>query len=224
MRTIVSSFIISVLIILYSCGTSKEIFEDFHTETYTARMEQFYSQHLDSGAVVFFGNSITQAGKWSDYFDESKIVNRGISGDNTEGMLARINEIASYKPAKIFIMAGINDISLSRSNSKIMKNYRALIEEIIRTSPNTMIYIQSVLPINNDFGVYTRLSGKENQIIDLNKRLFVLAAKEGLEYINLHSLYCDENGKLREEFTNDGIHLYDEAYYLWANIIRNKIE
>lgn len=218
------SLLLFVLIFM-SCGSSKEIIEDFRTNMYIDRMEQFSKETLSGGEIVFFGNSITEGGKWNEYFNsEKKIVNRGIAGDNTEGMLSRINLVASDKPSKIFIMAGINDISLSRSNSKILTNYKALIHEIKRVSPETVIYIQSVLPINGSFGVYTRLNGKGNQILSLNMSLKNLAKSEEVEFINLFPLFANESGELYEKFTYDGIHINAEAYQLWANIIRNKVE
>lgn len=209
---------------LVSCASTREIIEDYSTDTYIARMEYFNSHPLAGGEIVFLGNSITQAGKWEKYFPNAPVANRGISGDNTEGMLARVNTIVETHPSKIFIMAGINDISLSRTNKKILRNYKQIVEVIKQLSPNTEIFIQSVLPINNDFRVYKRLIGKEGQIKSLNKKLEQLAIEEKFNFINLYPFFLNSEAKLKEEFTGDGLHLSDDAYRLWSNIIRAKIE
>ncbi len=215
---------ILLLFIFGSCVTTKEIKEDFRTETYKNRTAYFAENPLKARQIIFFGNSITQAGDWQSYFPEADVVNRGISGDNTEGMLARINEITAAKPKIFFIMAGINDISLSRSNTTIIRNYAAIIDQIKENTPDTKIYIQSVLPINNDFERYKRLSGKEKQITELNALLRALAESKNATYVHLFPFFADAEGKLKKEFTGDGLHLTPEAYWLWVNLIHRFIE
>lgn len=217
-------YILTFIFILSSCATSKEIKEDFRTETYKKRIANFTENPLNEGQIIFFGNSITQAGDWNEYFADFDVANRGISGDNTEGMLARIDEIIAAKPEKFFIMAGINDISLSRSNSAIIRNYTLIIQRLKEYSPQTKIFIQSILPINNDFARYKRLTGKEKQVSDLNLQLRMLAQSENVTFINLFPLFADSEGKLKKELTADGLHLNPQAYWSWVNIIRRFVE
>ena len=62
-------------------------------EHYWVRMEKFKREAAIAGKTVFLGNSITEGGQWKKLLKDSTIINRGISGDNTFGMLARVNEI-----------------------------------------------------------------------------------------------------------------------------------
>lgn len=222
----IKNYFVSSLVILSlcACGASKEIKEDFRTETYKQRTAFFAENPLQQGRVIFFGNSITQAGEWQEYFPDADVVNRGISGDNTVGMLARFDEITAAKPKKFFILAGINDVSLSRSNATILRNYSQLINQLQTESPDTEIFIQSILPINNDVGHYSRLKGKEKQILSLNRELQQLAESKRVVFVNLFPFFADSEGKLKKEFTSDGLHLNSGAYNLWANIIRAKVE
>lgn len=210
---------------LCACVASKSVKEDFRTETYNQRTALFAQNPLREGQMVFFGNSITQAGEWQQYFPEADVANRGISGDNTQGMLARIDEIIAGKPKKFFILVGINDVSQSLTNAVILRNYSRIIERLQSQSPETEIFIQSVLPFNTiQFNRYARLKGKEAQVLSLNMGLRQLAASKKVEFINLFPIFADDNGSLRKEFTADGLHLNQEAYRLWANIIRSKVE
>ena len=79
---------------------------------YHKRIDEFKNNPIGSGKIVFLGNSITEAGgDWNKRFvSANKIVNRGISGDITEGVLSRLDEIIHYKPIAVFILIGINDI------------------------------------------------------------------------------------------------------------------
>ncbi len=224
MRTNLLYLLLALPVMWSSCASTKEIKEDYRTETYKNRTAHFAENPLKTGQIVFFGNSITQAGEWQQYFPHSNVANRGISGDNTEGMLARIDEIIASQPDKFFIMAGINDISLSRSNKTIIENYAAIIDKIKTNSPQTKIYIQSVLPINNDFAQYKRLSGKEDQVTQLNALLRLLAQSKDVNYIHLFPFFTDAEGKLKKEFTGDGLHLSPEAYRVWANVIHRFVE
>ena len=68
--------------------------------------------------IVFLGNSITKGGgDWGQRFNSSNIVNRGISGDYTEGILNRLNEIIFYKPIAVFILIGVNEFFKDNTNN-----------------------------------------------------------------------------------------------------------
>lgn len=216
----------TVLLLLSSIYMmSQEIKENImESQTYIDRIAIFKEHPLVEGQIVFLGNSITQAGKWGEYFPVQKPANRGIAGDNTEGMLARLDEIIEAKPQKLFIMAGINDISLSRSNKKIMTNMKEMIARIKKATPNTKIYLQSVMPINTDFKRYSRLNKKEKQIEKLNKDLSKLSKKENLIFINTYPSFLIKKRQLNPKYTCDGLHLNDEGYSIWINQIRNFVE
>lgn len=197
---------------------------EYDTDHYRDRIAYFEQNPIGENKVVFLGNSITEAGKWDKYFPEISPVNRGISGDNTEGMINRIDEIAKSHPRQLFILAGINDISQNLSNKQIIEHYRYIIQQIKKESPQTTIYVQSLLPINNDFNRYKRLISKEKQIIKFNKELKKLASKEKINFLNIYPLYIDKKGKLDAQYTNDGLHLTETAYSMWVNKLHEYIQ
>ena len=197
--------------------------KEYDTDHYRERIAYFGQNPIGENKIVFLGNSLTEGGQWDKYFPEAAPVNRGISGDNTEGMLNRIDEIAGSYPAQLFILAGINDISQNIPNKQIIKHYRYIIQRVKDQSPETAIYIQSLLPINNDFGRYKRLIGKEKQIVKLNKELKKLASKEKIIFVNINPLYMDDQGKLDAQHTNDGLHLTENAYSIWVGELQKYI-
>ena len=208
------------MIALYTQAQERK---EYDTDHYRDRMAYFERNPIGENKVVFLGNSLTEGGQWDKYFPEAAPVNRGISGDNTEGMLNRIDEIAISHPSKLFILAGINDISQNVPNKQITKHYRYIIQRVKEESPETVIYIQSLLPVNNDFGRYKRLIGKEKQIGKLNKELKKLASKEKIVFVNINPLYMDKDGKLDAQYTNDGLHLTESAYNIWVNELQKYI-
>ena len=197
----------------------------YDTENYRTRMAEFARSPLTKGQIVFLGNSITQGGEWNEYFPDKNTANRGIAGDNADGMLNRIAEIAESKPKVLFIMAGINDISQKTSNKIIISRIRNIVYQIKYNSPNTVIYIQSVLPINNDFGRYKRLRKKEKQIEKLNKDLEKYCKQRGdITFINVYPSFLSQKRKMNFLYTTDGLHLNDDGYAVWVEQIRQYVE
>ncbi|NDW09784.1 hypothetical protein D0T56_08985 [Dysgonomonas sp. 520] len=187
-------------------------------------MSEFRKNPLKTGQIVFMGNSLTQGGKWSEYFPKQKPANRGISGDNTEGMLARLDEIVKAQPEKLFFLGGVNDISQNVPNDTIIKNIRTIIRRTKKESPGTIIYIQSPLPINNSFERYKRLTNKENVIDNLNKKLKKLCKKEKVNFIYIHPAFLIKKQTLDAKYTTDGLHLNKEGYSVWAKELSKYIE
>lgn len=191
---------------------------------YKKRMDLFIKHPIKRGNIVFFGNSITEAGKWSSYFPGCSISNRGISGDNTDGMIARIHEVIAAQPSKIFIMAGINDMSLQRDNTMIIRQMKLLLRQIKAGSPDTEIYVQSILPLNDEKLKYARLVDKATQIVEYNERLEVLCEEMGIPYIDIYTFLSDGEGQLKAEYTTDGLHINAAAYEVWSEVIKESVE
>ena len=87
--------------------------------------------------IIFLGNSITAGGIWTELFQDLRIKNRGISGDVTDGILFRLDEVTESNPGKIFIMIVVNDLSKGKSKTYILNNYQKIIDEILNDSPET---------------------------------------------------------------------------------------
>jgi lysophospholipase L1-like esterase len=93
-----------------------------------------------------------------------------------------------------------------------------------RLSPDTQIYVQSIMPINNDFKRYKSLVGKEQIIVDFNKNIESLCQEKNIEYINLWTVLADANGKMKRQYTNDGLHLTGAGYKAWIEVIKEYLK
>lgn len=195
-----------------------------HTPFWDQRATLFELLPVDSTTIVFLGNSITNGGEWHELFGMPNVVNRGISGDVIPGLRDRIDPILAGKPAKIFIMCGVNDISHHLTTDSIAHDMDLLIEKIQTVSPETQIYLQSILPFNMDVRVWQNLVGKEQQARDINARYEEISGRRGVTWINLYPLMVDENGNLRKEFTNDGLHLLGPAYLVWRDAVMQYVK
>lgn len=178
----------------------------------------------DSNSIVMLGNSLTNGCEWHELFGNPKVINRGIVGDTTDDIDERLAPVIKGHPAKIFLMTGTNDISHDLSADTVAAKIMAIVGRIRTESPSTEVYVQSLLPINNSFGKYKRMIGKEDVIRQVNVILKNECAKEGIPYIDIHSLLTDDEGNLRKDLTNDGLHILGPAYMIWKQALLPYIE
>lgn len=191
---------------------------------YVERIEYYKKLQPVKNSILFLGNSITERGEWEEILADSKypIINRGIGGDNSFGILARMDEVIRFKPRAIFLMDGINDQFRKLPHDVTIENYRKIIRKIKKESPKTKIYIESALPINEDMTKEPYTVGRNVLVPELNKKIEKLALEEGITYIDICPLFQDEKGNLKPEYTMDGVHLYPSAYIIWVNFLKDK--
>lgn len=179
---------------------------------------------ITSSDIVFLGNSITDGGNFEELFQREDVKNRGIRSDAIPGVMKRLDQITKGHPKKIFLLIGVNDISHNLTLETLTKRYEKLVDEILKKSPETKLYIQSCMPINNSFGVYKTMKGKEQILKDFNREIERIANERGLKYIDLWPFLADGKGNLKKNFTNDGLHLTGPGYRAWTNGIKEYLD
>ena len=213
---------VSLYLLLFFAYTNLfgQVDSTYRTYFYEQRQSMFELLPDTEGEIIMLGNSITNGGAWEELFQNPRVKNRGISGDNTFGVLARMDEVLSSKPAKIFILIGINDIALNNAPEVVLVNYRKIIQRIIKDSPGTSIYVQSLFPTNNDFTRFAGHQNKDDKVRAVNAGIAQLAIEFGLTFIDLYPQFQNSEGKLDTLYTNDGLHLLGPGYVKWAEILR----
>ncbi len=170
--------------------------------------------------VVFFGNSITCGGDFQNHFPNVKTCNLGYPGDNIDGMMLRIEQIKAVSPEKVFVMAGINGLSL-QTEAVFESKYQIMVDSIKIAVPDAEIYLQSILPINHRMRDKTK--GRKDIIKNANSIIKAIAQRSDCVYVDLWSLY-EKDGEMPNELTRDGVHLFPKAYDRWMEAIRKYIE
>lgn len=100
-----------------------------HTTFYDQRATLFEVLPTSKKDIIFLGNSITNGGEWAELLGNPHVKNRGISGDRTDGVLDRLHVITKGKPAKIFLLIGINDLSAAAASRKSPRTSMRLLSE-----------------------------------------------------------------------------------------------
>lgn len=186
------------------------------------------------GEILFTGSSLMEHFPINELLMtegmKQIIYNRGVGGFTTTDMLENMEEqVFGTEPSKIFINIGTNDISdASRSFAEVLSdmlfNYKKILTQIKERLPETEVYLMAYYPVN-DVDMKDKLPQTEwadkmfvnrnNENLPIaNAAVEMLADKMGYHFINVNEGLCDERGKLKKEFTVEGVHMYANGYRL----------
>ena len=195
----------------------------YYTLHYRLRALYFDLWPDPSEPVVFFGDSISHEGDWEKLFPSVKALNRGISGDTTLGLLNRQDEVIDLKPRTIFLLIGTNDLCFGRPIDQVAENFRRLLTRFKKELPGAKIYVQSVLPINEQMHPPRQYRNNKN-IAALNPEIRKVTEKFGYEWIDIAPAFRDASGQLDKKLTRDGLHLSEQGYQVWQGAIAKYVK
>jgi lysophospholipase L1-like esterase len=163
--------------------------------------------------TVFLGNSLTA---WFDLypFERNGLMNFGIPGNLTSDVYARLDTIIKIKPEMIFLEIGINDLIRHKKPEEVIFIYDKILDKLVSETGETEIFVQSIFP------VATRVGGQLNKDISkTNRGIRALCNKYHLPYVDVYSRLAGTNNALQENYTKDGLHLTDEGYKIWREVL-----
>lgn len=179
-----------------------------------AQRKSLFSLFPDApGALVMLGDSQIEQCEWRELLGDSlPIRNRGISGDNIEGVSSRLGEVMRHQPRLVMLCVGLNDLLSDQPIDQLGNAYENLVHQLRRQCPASQLVLCSVLPVNNSI----RHTGIENsQIGQLNAKIRAIATRFSLPYLDLFHELGDADGKLLPACTPDGVHLNAQGYLIW---------
>ncbi len=210
---------------VYRLGGFKHVFIRLQRQTeglYHHRAQHFERLPERLRSIVFLGDSQTEQAEWHELFPDGPVVlNRGISGDYTEGLLERLPEVLRHKPLKIFLLIGVNDLAFGNSVPEIETAYRSIVQKIRTDSPDTELYLQSLLPVNN--GV-RHVGVKNAKILEVNARVAQIARDFAVPFLDIATPLKDADGNLAAKFTEDGLHINGLGYLVWKKEIEQFVQ
>ena len=175
----------------------------------------------EKGVVLFTGSSsIAMWRDIADYFPEHKVLNRGFGGSEFSDLLYyKERVIYPYKPSKIFIYEGDNDLNAGESVASIMEEARELRKAIKKALPGVPVVFISVKPSISRWHL-------KQQYEELNKCLEEYAEKtKNTEFADVWTPMLKEDGEVKEHlFIEDGLHMNAEGYKLWKEALLPFIE
>ncbi|MGR5001003.1 SGNH/GDSL hydrolase family protein [Vibrio celticus] len=177
----------------------------------TSDNHRHFSPNAD---LVMFGDSITEWAPWADIFRDISMVNRGLAGDTTTGMLRRIDTTLNVKPKLVCFMAGINDLAQGYDVDHIYQNYIDMLK--VWQENEIRILVQSTLYVGS------KLQGLNPSVELLNSKLSEYCTQQGIAFLDVNSV-LSPNKLLSNEYSCDDLHLNAKAYQTWAEILQPTI-
>lgn len=188
------------------------------------KLENYREKNKEAvyGQVVFAGSSLMEMFPINklleEHGDDTIIYNRGIGGYVTNELLQVTDVcITDLKPKKVFLNIGTNDLSnLQIPISQMIENYDRILCKIEEALPQAVIYLMAYYPVNYEAAAEEMkecLKIRTNEKIErANGEVKKLAQKHGQHYIDVNKNLKDEQGRLKAEYTIEGMHIKEEGY------------
>lgn len=181
---------------------------------YEVRRGLFAMSRIQTAPIVMLGDSLIEAGPWTDLTGCLTIANRGIGGDTTKRVLERLDDILALKPRAVFLMVGVNDISLEVPRDLTLGNLRSVLDRLAGSGAHT--FVTYVLPVTASYAK-KRVNA---EIPQLNAAIAKLVTdRPAVTPIDVRPQLRTADGTLREEFAYDGIHLTPKGYAVLRDAI-----
>lgn len=196
-------------------------------------VKDFHVRNRDAvkGQTVFVGSSLMEmfpVEEWAREADPDApiVYNRGVGGYRTTDLLPILDAcVFELSPHKVFINIGTNDLSdASIPLTEVMQHYDLIITRIEEQLPGVIIYMMAYYPVNSEAAseeMKPCLSIRTNEkITRANELVKELAGKHGQRYINVNAPLTDEKGRLKAEYTIEGMHINQKGYRaIWEDIL-----
>jgi lysophospholipase L1-like esterase len=161
--------------------------------------------------MIFLGDSHMEQCEWQEVFPDFHIANRGIGGESTEGLHARLSVLPPGNPSKIvFLQIGINDLLGGRKPIDVFESYKHILDQITSKNytvvPTLVFYVRYIPDVNP-------------AVSELNQLIQAELLKRKIQFIDLNQ-HISENETLLLPFSADGVHLSVAGYQKWIDKMR----
>jgi lysophospholipase L1-like esterase len=173
-------------------------------------------ENVQPGSNLFVGSSsITNWKDVASYFPNSYVINRGFGGSKFEDLLYYADRvIMPYKPSKIFVYEGDNDIASGMNTEVLIKQAKELREKIAIAFPKVPVVFISVKPSVARW----KLKDKYEEFNEALKK-YVKKTKR-TEFADVWTPMIDENGEVfKDVFLKDNLHMKANGYKIWQKVL-----
>jgi len=214
-------------LVLFSTNTgarAKDVFRQPPLNRFESAVSHFEAQDKTSlpapGGTVFVGSSTFA--HWTTMESELKdlaAINRGFGGST----LPEVNHyfdrlVTKYKPSKIVLYAGTNDIADGHSGERVAQDFAAFLAKAHHALPRAEVYFisMSMPPSRVQWA---------KQYVEGNRLIAAFAEKDPqFHYIDVTRVMYDDRGLLRKDyFGTDALHMNKLGYAAWVPVIRDAL-
>lgn len=187
-------------------------YRDNKTAIYVDENNKYAPFEVD---IAFIGDSLTDGYDVKSYYPEYTVSNRGIGGDTTYDLFARLDvSVYRLEPKVIVMLIGANNFKT------MLNNYEDIIIGIRNNLPDTKLVVCSLTSMGGEHW------GKNNEIAAYNNvYIKALAEKHGCSFVDLYTPLLNlETGEIYEHYTTDGGHLTADGYKVLTSAIKPVVD
>lgn len=166
--------------------------------------------------ILFVGSSSIVGWDVTRYFPDLPAINRGFGGSQmADSVYFAERIILPYRPRVIVLYAGDNDVAGGKTPEQIAAGYQALVKKVHDRLPKTRIVFVAIKPSPRRWHLVETMR-------QANRLIKAAAEKDALlVFVDVDAPMIGADGKPRPElFRKDGLHLNDDGYKLWSELVR----
>ncbi len=184
-------------------------------------LNQRTKEHPDA-QLVFIGDSITHAweggGKevWQKYYEKRHALNLGISGDQTQHVLWRLDHgnLEGLHPKLAVLMIGTNNAGAGNSSKEIADGVKAVIDKLRTKVPDCKVLVLAIFPRDE------LATGRLRKVNDAaNKMIAKFADDKNVFFLDIGQKFLSADGSLPKDIMPDSLHPNAKGYEIWATAI-----
>ncbi len=210
-----------ITLLLFACMSYSEHTDPGRWESQIQKFETDDKTNFPpQGATLFIGSSsIVYWKSLKEDFYPHPVINRGFGGATTTDLVTYVDRIVlPYKPGKIVVYCGGNDIAGGSSTNTPAQDMFTFVNRIREALPNTKIYILSIKPSPRRMDKW-----KAFQKVNVARKSFA-DKTENVFYIDITKTMFNNDGSIKENiFRPDRVHMNASGYALWVKVLREKL-
>ncbi len=170
--------------------------------------------------IVFIGSSSVRLWDVRKSFPDLPVVNRGFGGSQLADSVRYADRILiPYRPKTVVLYAGDNDLAAGKSPEQVLADYKAFVAKVHGALPDTRIVYVAVKPSPKRWALIEKVR-------ETNRLIRAAAEQDPRQvFVDVEKPMLTAEGQPRAElFRADELHLNDEGYKLWTELVRPHLE
>jgi lysophospholipase L1-like esterase len=153
-----------------------------------------------------------------------EVLNKGINGDTTGGMLARFSsDVINSKPSHVIIMGGVNDLIWNVPLSVVESNVAAIIQQSVHNLIVPVIGVPTPVIIDEaqkHWGFVSNFYEVNEMLRDYRQWIVSFGEYFGVKVLDFYKLfYEDYSHRIKRSYFLDGLHPTIEGNEIMCSLV-----
>jgi lysophospholipase L1-like esterase len=181
---------------------------------YDKHVQTFKNMEIRKKRVVLVGDSLVAYAK--DIV--AGAVNLGIPGDTTQGVIDRLDLVYPFDPSRVVLWIGTNDLVLTDDDNLTIAERILWIKHEIEDNMAARVLLCTLAPVNES-RFEKHMFKRDNQDIEA---INAMLKHEVEDIVDAHRVLVSD-GKLKDAYTTDGLHLTEQGYAVFGRALSSKL-